>query len=290
MDFFRFNKVYVIESLLGEHQTGKELYDDIIKRSSYYHSDLLTEFVEVLSLKDWNNTIKKIVQETKDNHVIPILHLELHGSNNHDGLVLADGNLVSWENFVLDMRCINIETQNNLFITMGICFGMDILYYISLEKPSPFLGVIGSLYPLQNDDIYIRYTEFYDEFLQSFDITKSLERLFSANPERPQEYSFVYAPELFRRIYQNYLKTQFSEEAIEKRINDSIQEVLLTAKKKKEFTRKFKKELRDTKDLYFRKYINRFLMRDKFESCRNRFKVPNTAKEFLSYNLESMML
>jgi len=93
---------------------------------------------------------------------------------------------------------------------------MDILYYTSLEEPSPFWGIIGSLYPLQNDDIYIRYSEFYDEFLQSFDLTKSLERLFQANPNRPQEYSFVNAPELFRVVYKNYLKTQFTSDAIKK--------------------------------------------------------------------------
>ena len=155
MDFFRFNKIYVVESLQDERQTGKELYDDIIKRRSYCHSNLATEFVEVLSLEDWNNTIERIVQETKDNHVIPILHFELHGSDKRDGLVLAKGGLIPWGDFVSDMRRINIESQNNLFITMGVCFGMEILYHTSLEKPSPFFGIIGSLHALQNDDIYI---------------------------------------------------------------------------------------------------------------------------------------
>lgn len=110
MEFFKFNKIYVIESLLGERQTGKELYDDIIKRRSYYHRYLSTEFVQVLSLEDWGNIIKRIKQETKDNHVIPILHFELHGTSNHDGLVLANKDLIPWSNFVSDMRCINIET------------------------------------------------------------------------------------------------------------------------------------------------------------------------------------
>ena len=87
MEFFKFNKIYVIESLLGERQTGKELYDDIIKRRSYYHRYLSTEFVQVLSLEDWGNIIKRIKQETKDNHIIPILHFELHGSSNHDELI-----------------------------------------------------------------------------------------------------------------------------------------------------------------------------------------------------------
>lgn len=288
MHFFRFNKIYVIESLQDEQQTGKELYDDIIKRRSYYHSALATEYVQVLSLEDWSFTIKRIIQEVKDNQVIPILHLELHGSSNHDGLVLAKGNLIPWRDFVSDMRCINIETQNNLFITMGICFGMDILYYTSLEEPSPFWGIIGSLYALQNDDIYIRYSEFYDEFLQSFDLTESLERLFKANPNRPQEYSFVNAPELFRIIYEDYLKTQFTSEAIRKRIRDTIMEeetkrrVNFTSKEKKIFASKFKKELKKTKNRFYLSHFNNFLMCNKFETCKERFVIPRTTEEFLA--------
>lgn len=295
MDFFRFNKIYVVESLQDERQTGKELYDDIIKRRSYCHSDLATEYVQVLSLEDWVNIIKRIKQETKDNQVIPILHFELHGSSNHDGLVLANKDLIPWSNFVSDMRCINIETQNNLLITMGICFGMDILYYTLLEEPSPFFGIIGSLYALQNDDIYISYSEFYDEFLQSFDITKSLQCLFRANPDRPQEYSFVNAPELFRRIYKNYLETQFTPDAIKKRISDTIMEgeakrgFIYSSKEKKVFANKFKKELKKTKNPFYLSHFNNFLMCNKFKTCKKRFAIPRTTKEFLATNWSDIM-
>lgn len=274
MDFFRFNKIYVIESLLDERRTGEELYRDIINIRSSCHSNLATEYVQVLSLEDWCYTIEKITQEVKNEGIIPILHIELHGSSNHDGLVLANKDFIPWSNFVSDMRCINIETQNNLLITMGICFGMDILYYTSLEEPSPFFGIIGSLYALQNDDIYIRYSEFYNEFLQSFDITKSLLCLFRANPDRPQEYSFVNAPELFRRIYKKYLETQFTTDAIKKRISDTIMEdetkckVKYTSKKKKVFASKFKKELKKTKNPFYLSHFNNFLMCNKFKTCK----------------------
>ena len=283
MKFFKFNKIYVIESLLGERQTGKELYDDIIKRRSYYHRYLSTEFVQVLSLEDWVNIIKRIKQETKDNHVIPILHFELHGSSNHDGLVLANKDFI------------NIETQNYLLITMGICFGMEILYYTSLEEPSPFFGIIGSLYALQNDDIYISYSEFYDEFLQSFDITKSLQCLFRANPDRPQEYSFVNAPELFRRIYKNYLETQFTPDAIKKRISDTIMEAeakrgfKYSSKEKKVFASIFKKELKKTKNPFYLSHFKNFLMCNKFKTCKKRFAIPQTTKEFLATNWSDIM-
>ena len=104
MHSFIFNKIYVVESLQNERQTGKELYDDIINRRSYYHSALDTEYVQVPSLKDWSFTIKRIIQEVKDNQVIPILHLELHGGSNHDGLVLAKGDLIPCRDFVSDIR------------------------------------------------------------------------------------------------------------------------------------------------------------------------------------------
>lgn len=290
MNVFEFNKVYVIESLVNERRTGLELYDDIIKIRGNCN-DIDTEFVSVQSLQEWKNTIEQIKERVEKNNIIPILHLELHGSNLHDGLVLSNNEIIYWYCFVEDMRCINIKTKNNLFITMGVCFGMDILKHTSYLKPTPFFGIIGSLYTLYNDDIYIRYSDFYNEFLQSRDLSKSLVALFKANPNRPQEYSFVNAQELFHRVYENYLRTEFSKEAIKKRANDSIDKlgIAIAPKDREKWVRKFEEELKKTKELYFQEHINGFLMSDKFESCKMRFSPPLTTEEFLNEYREKMI-
>lgn len=272
----------MIESLKDEKQTGKELYDDII-RVWCEHKNIYAEFVEVQSLKDWRDIITQIKQEVRDNHIIPIIHFELHGRKN-DGLILANEDLVPWEHFVSDMRCINIGTENNLFITMGICFGMDILFHTPLDKPAPFFGIVGSLHTLFIDDIYIRYHEFYNEFLQSLYLTKSLNALFKANPDRPQEYSFVNTPKLFSRIYKKYLYTQCSPEGTKKRINKIIDDMGVSSpQERKDLEDQIQKKFNDTKEPYYQQHIRSFLMVDQFESCKKRFEIPETTEELLSY-------
>lgn len=47
MGVFEFNSMFVIESLSGK-LTGKDLYEDIIKRQSYYkYPDLKTEYFHI---------------------------------------------------------------------------------------------------------------------------------------------------------------------------------------------------------------------------------------------------
>ena len=96
-------------------------------------------------------------------------------------------------------------------------------------------------------------------------------------------------------IYKNYLKTQFTSDAIKKRISDTIMEgetkcgVNLTSKEKKVFASKFKKELKKTKNPLYLSHFNKFLMCDKFETCKERFAIPRTTEEFLATNWSDIM-
>lgn len=287
MDFFEFGKIYILESLVNEWRTGQELYDSIIKTKGG-SAKIDSELLQISNKQEWESTMVRIVDEVKSTKIVPIIHLELHGSSDHDGIVLSSNELVSWEEFIEGMRQINIQTENNLLVTMGVCFGMDILRHISFLKPSPFFCIIASLEVLVNEDIYIRYSEFYNELLQSRDFSKSLIRLFDANPGIPNQYSFVNAPELFRKVYKNYLETQFTDAAIEQRAQASIAEEERRTKflptKKKQIARKFKKMLREKIEPYYREHVDVFLMRDRFESCRERFEIPDTTKDFLPHN------
>lgn len=276
MDFFKFNKIYVIESLTNERPTGTELYNDIIKRLMPN-----SELLQVHSLSEWNNAVAKIKDEVSNMNVIPVLHLELHGDLK--GLVLSNGDIITWADFVDRMREINVKTENNLFITMGICFGANILLHTQFDKPAPFFGFIGSLHEIYNGDIYLRYSEFYYEFLKSYDITQSLERLYKANPEHPNVYSFVNAPELFRTVYKEYLTTQFTEDAQAKRSQQAIDSITsLSPEDRTQLEVIFKENLEKYKEKYYIEHITGFLMTDRFESCRKRFSIPQNIEDFIS--------
>lgn len=282
---FSFNKIYVIESLKeDERLTGTELYNDIIKRRCEDYNtrckdknNIESSLESVQSLNDWNRIIAQIQEEVEKDRVTPILHLELHGSKDRDGLILANGALIPWEKFVSDMRRINIGTENNLFITMGICFGLNVVLHTLFGKPAPFWGIIGSFHIVKAEDIYIRYQEFYNEFLDSFDLSESLKLLYMANPERPEVYSFINSQALFNKVAEKYRSTRLSDEAIESRARGDIQKIEIEDKlklspgKKERLTFERISLLKKKSESYLTKYREQFLMMDLFDSCRDRF-------------------
>jgi len=274
---FRFNKLYVIQSLDStDNQTGTELYNDLLKWKAFTNDKLTAELINVNSKKDFFTEFKKIKSECIDENKFPIIHFEIHGSENLDGLVLKSGELILWMELYQDLVNLNKSIGNNLFITMAVCHGAHLMQLIKIAKPAPYWGIIGSFDVIYEKDLLLRYNEFYDEFLSSFDLDKSIDRLQKANKIMPADYRYINSEETFEKVYNDYLKEQFSKEAVKKRANDTIKEEKLNIigrADKRKFERQFKKQLDASKKSYFKEHHDIFFMIDDFPDNKNRFKV-----------------
>jgi len=274
---FRFNKLYIIESLeLNEKKTGTELHDDLIRWKVFDNDKLSTELIIVNSKKCFFSTLKKIQEECATEDKYPMIHFEIHGSENQDGLILNSGELIKWMELYDDLVSLNKKIGNNLFITMAVCHGAFLMELIKIDKPAPYWGIIGSFDKIETNDLLIRYNQFYDEFFTSFDLEKSIERLKKANKEIPAKYRYINSEETFEKVYNDYLEEKFSNEAIKKRANDTIKEENLNIEgrsEKRKFERQFKKQLEASKKSYFKKHHDIFFMINEFPVNKNRFKV-----------------
>lgn len=259
------------------------MYNDIISR----RCDIIGirhYFEDVITLSQWNTIINVIKDETRQG-ILPVIHLEIHGKKN-EGLNLKSNEVVTWESFYRDLQEINLLTHNNLMLTKGVCSGMDITKYIQIGSVAPYFCAIGSFYMIFSDDILIRYTDFYDEFLQFFDISKALKRLFYANPNEENMFSFINAEALFCNVYKKYLTKDFGKEAVKRRWNDSLADYermlgrMANRQERLAKMKQFGKELEKIKDKYFRDGINIFLMTKDSENA-GRFEIPSMTKEFI---------
>jgi hypothetical protein len=171
-----FNKIYVIQSIPDkEKQTGTELYDDIISRRAWTDPNLATELVEVRSRGDFFNLLEHIKEETKAKKILPFIHFETHGTE--EGISLNSDEVVNFSEFIPTIREINIYSGNNLFISVGACWGGKIQFETDLTKPCPFRGFIGPMDKIFPNDIVISFTSFFDELLTSHDFEKAIDRL-----------------------------------------------------------------------------------------------------------------
>jgi len=73
---FNFNEIYVIESLNPKEQTGKELYDDLLRWK--VSKKLEAELIQVEDKLEFYDAIFHIIEEHKKFDYYPILHIEAH--------------------------------------------------------------------------------------------------------------------------------------------------------------------------------------------------------------------
>jgi hypothetical protein len=161
---------------------------------------------------------------------------------------------------VIYISKINLLTRNNLFITFAVCYGANFLKEIKMNEPSPYWGFIGSFKELTFEDLTIRYEEFYNEFLTSLDLTKSISQLHKSNPSMPSSYEFINSEMTFNTIYEKYYNEQFSNEKIKERaLETGI--IFNTKNDEQDYVEKFKKELLKTKGKYRKEDEEIFLMK-----------------------------
>jgi len=280
MKDFKFNKIIVIESIEGEAHTGKDLYDDLIGRLTLYHENLMVDYNDVSSLLEWDALMERIEIDSRQG-IIPILHFEIHGEENGNGLVLKDGELISIEHVGAQLRKININTGCNLFITLGVCKGLYLLFNMLMSEPMPFIGAVGSFENLLNGDIYIRFYDFYDTLSKTLDIGQAYVALQNANPNLESKYRYIPADEIFYKNYQEYLNKNCTDLALKSRAKEAIASVpgIINRHDRRQKERWFIKEEKRRRAAFFRKHVNTFFMLEMFPENKERFNVPSTFKE-----------
>lgn len=171
-----FNKIIIIQSIPDdEEQTGTEIYDDYIVRLARLEKDLLTEIVDINTKEELFNLLAKVKEETRSGESLPYLHFETHGTP--EGIFLKSGEIVYYKDFIQIIREINILSKNNLFISIGACWGGRIQFETDIKQPCPFRGFIGPMEEIFPRDLIISFSSFFDELLRSDDFEKAINRL-----------------------------------------------------------------------------------------------------------------
>jgi hypothetical protein len=188
---FRFNKIWVIESLPeNEKQTGTILYDDLLSRKSLQFPQLQTEIAQVNTLAELVALLQQIKDDVYGKAHLPFLHFEIHGSK--EGLVLASLESITWAELAGLIRPINIDTRNNVMVTTAVCWGGVAFTEIDPTMPSPFAGIIGPFAKVYVTDIEAGFYEFFDVLLSAGGFDAAVEALNQYGEER-----FNFIPSLF---------------------------------------------------------------------------------------------
>lgn len=221
MTQIHFNRIYIVESLqVSERQTGSELHNDLLNRMSYIHNDFQSILRRPKDRKEWGQVFSDILDDCQRNGNIPIIHFEVHGSSQKDGLVLTSRELVKWEELYQQLYPINKAVKNELFVTWAVCHGNCFMSSSFLNRPAAFRGMVGSFETIYNNDLTLRFNEFYEELFRSFDLNKAYEALAQANTGMPNSFRCYSAELIFALTWQRYGKELSTETELERRARE----------------------------------------------------------------------
>lgn len=244
MKTFAFNKIFVIESLRsGDEKTGETLYSETIRLGMLKKGDdYKYEFLSVKSKNDFFVAIENIKSEIESENNYPVLHIEMHGSP--EGIQTSNLEFISWLELQNRIVELNISCKGNLFLTMATCYGSYIFKLIKPNLTSPFWGFVGSFDEIFPDEIMTNYKAFYEEFIDSLNINKAIDKLNSINNLDSPKFRFYNTEFAFDVAYKNYENKYLTPEVVKTRIDKLILEARSYNTLKGENEEKLRKEFR----------------------------------------------
>lgn len=166
-------KIVVIESLQrGEPHTGKELFDGVLKYKPNFNKEVITEFYNAATSEEFGKVFDKVLAELKPEETI-LIHVEAHGNEN--GIKLAAGDFVEWDNFFSLTRPINEQSTHMLILTMSMCKGGIGAFKIEPKIRAPFRAIIGTPRDADASHLLECFTIFFQNYSNMLDAPKAFD-------------------------------------------------------------------------------------------------------------------
>lgn len=269
-----FNKIYIIESLPGmQLSTGKRLYEDNLVWRGLKIDGLNFELSQPKTASTFFDILQRISIEAHKG-VYPIIHIEAHGSK--EGLEVASGEFIPWEELRNSLTEINIACKNNLMVVMAACEGIYLFQIVQTIHRAPFCGLIGPKRKVTASELQRDYSSFYSELLESFDGNIALEKL-NANSPSDKLYLYAGCNYLFCVVYKHYHFKQCTgsglQQRIERLVSEAKKDPRVMSLSVRQIRQGLKEQLKGKKEEYFEKYMSNFFMIDLYPENRDRFNI-----------------
>jgi hypothetical protein len=221
----RYGAIHVIESLPAEtYRSGEHLFRSLLEPTSrakgypavtYSAPDDRVELIQCLSA---------IADQVERQPYRPLLHLEAHGEPN--GLQVASGELVAWEDLRATLTRINRATGVHLSIVLSMCQGWAMTRLLRPDQPAPVFALIGPIVDVSADELYNAYDAFYQSSIYSEGRQSVLRALNGHRPPADWRFRVEFASEVFSESFARYLAVDCTPEALRARENEVVADLV----------------------------------------------------------------
>jgi hypothetical protein len=136
---------------------------------------------------------------TVDSGLRPLIHLDAHGDP-ETGLYLAGQNVFyEWNSLANLLREINIASQNNLAVVGATCYGLNLIWPMLLNAPTPFHALLSPESKVCNGFLEDNVPRFYQCLFQ----TGSLQ--YAYNSWLKDQFSYIHCEKVFFEALARYI-------------------------------------------------------------------------------------
>ncbi len=293
MDYFDFNKLFIIESLSsdeiskGFNNPNKNLIKCLDSFQGQEQLYLFSyELIQVNNgITQFVSSIEEICEECKSQGTYPIIHFLGHGSQG-GGIHLWDNpinkySMLEWKELYVLLAKVNSSCHNNLFFTTTACYGFDSYKQLFVDKVSniPFVGIVAidpcECFYVHDADIV--FCSFYKTLLETNSVSKAIDVVKSEEHKLFGKMPYIaFSDDTFRRIYQKAQEESFKTENIEKLVNIVAKQLNLSSDQRSKTLSDFMKEIKKhMQEEYIRIRDTKFMFNDPLVK-KDRFNLPDS--------------
>lgn len=221
--------IVVIQSLFdGDKKTGNELYNDTIRMQIEYvqakNIKMTHSFHNVEDKESLIDILKYYGANSPYMQGGVVIHLEIHGLDNLEGLILTDSSTITWEVLSDLFRDINVNICNKLYITMATCFGRYLYRGVDPRKKSPYSGYISASQEVTTGEVMEDFNLLFQSLIESTNLVKSYLDL----EEKGSNFYYKDSEGVFKDSFQSVLDKLKNDDSFKKEI---LREAVEEAKK-----------------------------------------------------------
>ncbi|WP_147465464.1 hypothetical protein [Pseudomonas syringae group genomosp. 3] len=211
---FNVNTVYLVTSSRpGEEGVTRRLVESISDVSNN-GGGFNFSHARIISGEGYYQLLEEIFHEI-DNGLRPIIHFDMHGSQERGLEIGKAGEFIDWESVIDSLRILNIKLNNELVVLITACHGLHAILPISFEKVAPFLCLIAPEQEIKVGHIEDRIPGFYRELFSSGSLAHACQKL-------GNEFNYFHGAEFLFKTLVRYIKEKCKGAGGQKRREDYL--------------------------------------------------------------------
>jgi len=216
---FNYNSVFWVSSL-PDNEMGptRRMTEDLTPILRGFKIEFLHQRIQhVDELVSFLACVKRY---TVDSGLRPLIHLDTHG-HPEKGLYLAGQNVFyEWSLLANLLREINISSQNNLAVVGATCYGLNLIWAMSLNAPTPFHALLSPESKVCNGFLEDNVPRFYQCLFQSGSLQ------FAYNTWLKNQFSYIHCEKVIFDAIARYISLHCKGNAFQARREELLTIVL----------------------------------------------------------------